>query len=57
MELSDVQGQLDDILRTKSDMDDRMVRMSRERADMSSQLEDAEEELQVCDIQFTNYFF
>lgn len=50
MELSDVQGQLDDILRTKSDMDDKMVRMSREKADLSSQLEDAEEELQVSGI-------
>jgi len=47
LELSDVQSQLDDILRRKSEMDDKIHRMNRERADLTSQLDDAEEELQV----------
>jgi len=47
MELSDVQGTLDDVLRTKSEIDDRVIQICREKADLSSQLEDAEEELQV----------
>lgn len=46
LELSDVQQQLDDIMRSKSDLEDRLLRLSRERSDFSSQLEDNEEELQ-----------
>ena len=45
LELSDVQQQLDDVMRSKSDLEDRVLRMSREKADISSQLEDNEEEL------------
>ena len=47
LELSDVQQQLDDVTRSKSDLEDRILRMSREKAEMSTQLEDSEEELQV----------
>lgn len=47
LELSDVQQQLDDVMRSKSDLEDRILRMSREKAEMSTQLEDSEEELQV----------
>lgn len=47
LELSDVQTQLDDVLRSKSEMDDRIHRINREKADLGSQLDDAEEELQV----------
>ena len=47
LELSDVQQQLDDVMRGKSDLEDRILRMSREKAEMSTQLEDSEEELQV----------
>jgi myosin-18 len=48
LELSDVQQQLDDVMRSKSDLEDRILRMSREKAELSTQLEDSEEELQVC---------
>jgi hypothetical protein len=44
--LSDVQQQLDDVLRSKSDLEDKVLRLSREKADLSSQLDDSEEELQ-----------
>lgn len=47
LELSDVQSQLDDVLRCKSELEDRLLRMSREKADLSTQLDDSEEELQV----------
>ena len=47
LELSDVQQQLDDVMRGKSDLEDRILRMSREKAELSTQLEDSEEELQV----------
>jgi len=46
LELSDVQTQLDDIMRSKSDVEDRLMRLSREKTDLSSQLEENEEELQ-----------
>jgi myosin XVIII len=49
LELSDVQQQLDDVIRSKSDLEDRILRMSREKAELSTQLEDSEEELQVSD--------
>merc|ERR1711963_221586 len=45
LELSDVQTQLDDIMRSKSGVEDRLMRLSREKADLSSQLEENEEEL------------
>jgi len=47
LELSDVQSQLDDILRCKSELEDKLLRMSREKADLGTQLDDSEEELQV----------
>ncbi len=47
LELCDVQSQLDDVLRCKSELEDRLLRMSREKADLSTQLDDSEEELQV----------
>merc|ERR1712106_1122481 len=46
LELADVQGQLDEVSRAKSDLDDRNLRMSREKADIGSQLQEADEELQ-----------
>ena len=45
LELGDVQQQLEDIIRSKSDLEDRLMRVSREKTDVSSQLEDNEEEL------------
>merc|ERR1711899_576852 len=45
LELGDVQQQLEDIMRSKSDLEDRLMRVSREKTDMSSQIEDNEEEL------------
>jgi len=47
LELSDVQAQLDDVLRSKSEMDERILKLSREKTDLSSQLDETEEELQV----------
>lgn len=46
-ELADVQGQLEDVLRIKSEMKEQVLRLTRERADLTTQLEDHEEELQV----------
>ena len=46
MELSDVQAQLDEVLRAKSDAEERLIRLGREKADVSGQLEESEEELQ-----------
>jgi hypothetical protein len=40
LELSDVQQQLDDVMRSKSDLEDRILRMSREKADLSGQVSD-----------------
>ena len=45
LELGDVQQQLEDIMRSKSDLEDRLMRLSREKTDVTSQLEDNEEEL------------
>ena len=45
LELGDVQQQLDDVMRSKSDVEDRLMRCSREKTDFASQLEDNEEEL------------
>merc|ERR1711878_78500 len=45
LELGDVQQQLEDIMRSKSDLEDKLMRVSREKTDMSSQIEDNEEEL------------
>ena len=45
MELSDVQAQLEDVMRNKNDVEDKLYRLGREKADVSSQLEDNEEEL------------
>jgi len=47
LELSDVQSQLEDVLRSKSEMDDRIHRINREKVDLGSQLDYTEEELQV----------
>merc|ERR1719167_77096 len=46
LEVADLQQQLDDVLKNKSDLEDRMLRTNREKSDLSSQLEDHEEELQ-----------
>ena len=46
LEVADLQQQLDDVLKNKSDLEDRMLRINREKTDLSSQLEDNEEELQ-----------
>jgi len=46
LELADVQGQLDEVSRAKSDLDDKSLRLSRERADLATQLQEADEELQ-----------
>lgn len=46
LELSDVQAQLEDIMRSKSDIEDKLYRLGREKTDLSSQLDDNEEELQ-----------
>ena len=46
LELADVQGQLDEVSRSKSDLDDRNLRLSREKADLASQLQEADEEQQ-----------
>ena len=45
LELADVQQQLDDIIRTKSNLEEKHLRMAREKADLSSQLEENEEEM------------
>jgi len=34
LELSDVQHQLDDVLRGKSDLEEKLLKMSREKADL-----------------------
>ena len=46
LEVADLQQQLDDVIRNKSDLEDKMLRINREKTDLSSQLEDNEEELQ-----------
>ena len=45
MELADVQAQLDDVLRNKGEVEDRLLRLGREKADIAGHLEDNEEEL------------
>merc|ERR1719510_517166 len=45
LELADVQQQLDDIIRTKGNLEEKHLRMAREKADISSQLEENEEEM------------
>merc|ERR1719226_354648 len=45
VEVADLQQQLDDVMRNKSDVEDKMLRVNREKADLSSQLEDNEEEM------------
>ncbi|CAB4059740.1 MYO18 [Lepeophtheirus salmonis] len=45
MELTEVQQQLDDVMRSKNDLEDKMMRICREKSDAQTQLEDNEEEL------------
>eukprot|EP00096_Caligus_rogercresseyi_P008530 TRINITY_DN274_c0_g1_i15.p1 TRINITY_DN274_c0_g1~~TRINITY_DN274_c0_g1_i15.p1 ORF type:complete len:762 (-),score=345.87 TRINITY_DN274_c0_g1_i15:862-3147(-) len=45
MELTEVQQQLDDVMRSKNDLEDKMMRICREKSDALTQLEDNEEEL------------
>merc|ERR1712227_430536 len=45
LELVDVQQQLDDIIRTKGNLEEKHLRMAREKADISSQLEENEMKL------------
>merc|ERR1719410_1756607 len=45
LELADVQQQLDDIIRTKGNLEEKHLRMAREKADLASQLEENEEEM------------
>merc|ERR1711962_1029890 len=46
LELADVQVQLEDCSRSKTDLDEKNLRLTRERADLASQLQENEEELQ-----------
>jgi len=46
LELADVHQQLDDVSRAKSDIDDKNLRLSREKADLLTTLQENEEELQ-----------
>merc|ERR1719357_163561 len=46
LELADVQIQLEDVSRAKTDLDGKNLRLTRERADLASQLQENEEELQ-----------
>ena len=57
LELCDVQSQLDDVIRCKSELEDRLLRMSREKADLSTQLDDSEEELQVRNLSLLTKVF
>merc|ERR1719318_1182511 len=45
LELADVQIQHEDVSRSKSDLEDKHLRMAREKADIASQLQENEEEL------------
>merc|ERR1712079_298088 len=45
LELADVQIQLEDVSRSKSDLEEKHLRLAREKADLSSQLEENEEEM------------
>ena len=55
MEVSDVQAQLDDVLKSKAEAEDKLFRLGREKADIATQLEDNEEELQVSLVYFRSY--
>ena len=46
LELSDVQVQLDDVMRTKHEVEEKNLRLTREKADLQSSLTENEEELQ-----------
>merc|ERR1712106_1055817 len=46
LELTDVHQQLDDVSRAKSEIDDKNLRLSREKADLITNLQENEEELQ-----------
>jgi len=46
LELADVQIQLDDVMRTKHEVDEKNLRLTREKADLQSSLNENEEELQ-----------
>eukprot|EP00088_Acartia_fossae_P001819 TRINITY_DN10714_c0_g1_i11.p1 TRINITY_DN10714_c0_g1~~TRINITY_DN10714_c0_g1_i11.p1 ORF type:complete len:874 (-),score=289.41 TRINITY_DN10714_c0_g1_i11:179-2485(-) len=46
MELTDTQTQYDELSRSKQDLEDKYLRLSREKAEVSSQLTENEEELQ-----------
>merc|ERR1711970_1374979 len=46
LELADVHQQLDDVSRAKSEIDDKNLRLSREKADLLTNLQENEEELQ-----------
>merc|ERR1719410_2961015 len=45
LELADVQIQLDDVMRTKHEVDEKNLRLTREKADLTSSLAENEEEL------------
>lgn len=45
LELADVQTQLEDVSRAKSDLDERCVRLGREKGDVATQLKENEEEM------------
>jgi len=47
LELSDVQSQLEGIIRAKSELEEKLLRSNREKAALRTHLEDKEEELQV----------
>ena len=55
MEVSDVQAQLDDVMKAKQEAEDKLFRLGRERADIATQLEDNEEELQVKKCYYEKY--
>merc|ERR1712130_71125 len=56
LELADVQVQLEDVSRGKSELDEKNLRLGREKADLGSHLQEMEEELQVkYKIQNTKY--
>jgi len=46
LELADTQTQLDDLSRSKQELEDRHLRVNREKTELSSQLQENEEELQ-----------
>merc|ERR1719219_2469832 len=46
LELADVQQQLDDVMRAKNDLEDRHLKLGREKAELSGQVQENEEDLQ-----------